>query len=807
MASQARVQQPPWQTPPNAAGKALKIFNSLTRTKTPFAPVDPSDQKVVTWYACGPTVYDDAHVGHARNYVTTDIIRRIMRDYFEFNVKFVMNITDVDDKIIGKARQLYLFNEFADSNRRKEDATVKDTTIAALSYYLAKHLGEIPHDLGSEAVPNQIERHYGHVMQGKPFEEGKPVGEKEAKIQMHVKTVLQAVEAIDSLKASHTPNATEYERIISNVKDIVSPYLDSLYGSNFDASNHEIFDSWARNFEKRFNEDMQSLNVLEPDKVTRVTEYMPRIVDYAKEIERKGFAYKTTDGSLYFDIKAFEAANNAYARLEPWSKNNTELQADGEGALTKQTSEKRSDADFALWKSSKPGEPSWESPWGFGRPGWHIECSAMASDEIGRQIDIHSGGIDLAFPHHDNELAQAEAYYCDHRHATQHQWVNYFIHMGHLHIGGAKMSKSLKNFVTIREMLSREDGLTSRGLRIIFLLGGWKEQIEVTELLRKEASGWEDKVNNFFIKVLNMEDAQDATDQENGIKPSVKTPLAHAKETFHNALLDSFNTSLAMRAMSELISKYNSLDGNSTAIEQPKEVARWLTQMVSMFGLNGTAQINSQTIGWSGLDIPEYAKPYLSMISSIRDRLRQQAQKGGSIDVEDVADVRQAIHDRPPPETPETIPYRKALDSAVATVSRLRESKQTPKSLMIAADQIRDEDLWNLGVYLEDKQDSPTALIRPVTKELREAKMAQQVKKSRKTTATPAAGQRDKRIVRPQELFKTEQYSEWNQDGLPTKDKAGEPLTQTQSKKLQKQLAHQQKLYDRWQSQQQAQAS
>lgn len=175
-------------------------------------------------------------------------------------------------------------------------------------------------------------------------------------------------------------------------------------------------------------EDVRALNCLDPDVVTRVTDYGQQIVDFVSKIEKNKFAYATSDGSVYFDINAFEKAGNKYARLEPWNVGNKELQAEGEGALIEKTSEKRSEADFALWKSSKPGEPSWPSPWGNGRPGWHIECSAMASDVIGPKIDIHSGGIDLAFPHHDNELAQSEAYWVssDHSHGP-HQWVNYFL--------------------------------------------------------------------------------------------------------------------------------------------------------------------------------------------------------------------------------------------------------------------------------------------------------------------------------------------------------------------------------------------
>lgn len=133
---------------------------------------------------------------------------------------------------------------------------------------------------------------------------------------------------------------------------------------------------------------------------------------------------------------------------------------EGEGALTV-AADKKCPLDFALWKKVKPGEPSWESPWGAGRPGWHIECSAMASDILGFPLDLHSGGIDLRFPHHDNELAQTEAFY------DQPQWVNYFLHSGHLHIKGLKMSKSLKNFITIKKILEK---YPARVVRLLVLL-------------------------------------------------------------------------------------------------------------------------------------------------------------------------------------------------------------------------------------------------------------------------------------------------------------------------------------------------
>ena len=349
----------------------------------------------------------------------------------------------------------------------------------------------MPDDTATVDVRSVVEHQYAEVLVGKTLDGSSNPGDREAKVKMHIKTVATASEAIISLEKGKLKETSEDFQI--QVQDVLLPYLDSLYGSSIDANDHAIFTKLTQKYETRFMEDVRALNCLDPDVVTRVTEYGPQIVDFVKKIEGNAFGYRTSDGSVYFDIEAFEAANNNYARLEPWNRNDKSLQADGEGALTQKTTEKRSAADFALWKSSRPGEPSWPSPWGNGRPGWHIECSAMASDKLGSQIDIHSGGIDLAFPHHDNELAQSEAYWLE-KGQHQHQWVNYFMHMGHLSIQGSKMSKSLKNFTTIREALSRGTW-TPRGLRIVFLLGNWAAPIEITEDLVKEGSTWEDKVN------------------------------------------------------------------------------------------------------------------------------------------------------------------------------------------------------------------------------------------------------------------------------------------------------------------------
>lgn len=307
--------------------------------------------------------------------------------------------------------------------------------------------------------------------------EGKP-GDDEAKIKMHLNNLTTAAEAIENKK------------IFGGADDILEPYLDSLYKETVSANDHQTWTDVTQYWEKQFMQDMDDLNVMRADVVTRVTEYVPQIVDFVDKIIQKGFAYET-EGNVWFDIAGFEKAGNPYARLRPQSRNDKALQEEGEGSLGKSLGGKKSDSDFALWKKSKAGEPSWPSPWDEGRPGWHIECSVMASDVLGSEIDVHSGGIDLAFPHHDNELAQSEAYYCEHGH--EHNWVKYFMHMGHLSISGSKMSKSLKNFQTIRDALKTD--YTPRSMRIVFLLGKWNDGVEVSPSMRSMANSWESSIN------------------------------------------------------------------------------------------------------------------------------------------------------------------------------------------------------------------------------------------------------------------------------------------------------------------------
>jgi cysteinyl-tRNA synthetase len=295
--------------------------------------------------------------------------------------------------------------------------SIADIRTAALESYAERKLPLMPKGAAAAEIRSKMPKEYTAIM------DWHKLTDAEAKIKMYIETVLQASQAL----TANQSNKVATEEDMKSLDDVIMPFLDGLYLENkfgrlFDPADHAIFTQLTKKYEQRFSEDMRALNVMDPDGLTRVTEYGRNIVDFVQRIEQNQCAYPV-DGSVYFDINAFEAAKNQYMRLEPENYGNKKRSAEGEGALTVKP-KTRSDADFVLWKKSKFGEPSWSSPWGEGRPGWHIECSAMASDKLGEQMDIHSGGIDLAFPHHDNELAQSEAYW-NKEHQHQRQWVNY----------------------------------------------------------------------------------------------------------------------------------------------------------------------------------------------------------------------------------------------------------------------------------------------------------------------------------------------------------------------------------------------
>lgn len=614
--------------------------------------------------------------------------------------------------------------------------------------------------------------------------------------------------------------ALQEERVFGGADEILLPYLDSLYKETIDAKDHSIFTSVTEYWEADFMDDMKALNVERPDVITRVTAYVPQIVDYVNQIVQKGFAYEA-DGSVYFDIAAFESAGNSYAHLRPDSRNDQALQADGEGQLSKGASGKRGTGDFALWKKSKAGEPSWPSPWGEGRPGWHIECSVMASDVLGSKMDMHSGGVDLAFPHHDNELAQSEAYYC--QHGNPHTWVNYFLHMGHLSIAGSKMSKSLKNFQTIKDAL--KTGYTARGMRVVFLMGRWNDGVEISPDMRTQAEGWETSVNNFFTNVKSL--LADAS----GTAPDVKTltledsslprSLESAKEELRSALEDSFDTPRAMRVIYDLIKESNiyiNTHKSNVDVQELKRVARWVTQIVGIFGLDANAKAPYDGLGWataSGLIAhpKEAVQPYSQVFSSVKAEVQtldvhSEALNGllsADVDAEFDTIVSAGSNDI----EALALPYLRAVSRVRDELRRLAPSSPSKKAILSLSDRIRDDHLTNIGVYLDDRPDGQSSLIKfvPATELIaaREEKAAKEREKLAQKEAARIAKEKadaeraEKAKLSPTDMFKSDdRYSAWDEEGMPIKLKSGEEVPKSQLKKLRKDWERQKKAHEEW---------
>ncbi|KAI0745279.1 cysteinyl-tRNA synthetase [Earliella scabrosa] len=772
------VQQPPWSLPTQKApDPVLKVYNSLTRTKTEFVPITG---RHVKWYNCGPTVYDSSHMGHARNYVTQDILRRIMTDYFGYDVHFVMNITDIDDKIILRARHNHLISKLRSEITALTPDLVEQVRAAWVSYVKSKVGKGLPEsdrpasEMEREAWPALVER-----FQDKAWRQAGL--QRDEKFEMHFNAANATHNALTQAEAQLQSGHTGVElahTLIDVSKDVLALALDKQFGST--VSDHSIFRSLAAHWEGEFFKDMRRLRVRDPDTLTRVTEYVPEIVSFVEGIVKNGYGYEV-DGSVYFDTRTFDRADNhSYAKLEPWSKGNLELLEEGEGALSV-TIGRRSPADFALWKASKPGEPSWPSPWGPGRPGWHIECSVMASAIFGDNMDIHSGGIDLAFPHHDNEMAQSEAYHnCS-------AWVNYFIHTGHLHIEGLKMSKSLKNFITIDEILQK---YSARQLRLAFLTQLWNSKVDFSEtLMTGEVRGIEIAFNNFFTNVKALVSQAEAEgpklDDKNHFQQAEKelTDSLHISQAaFRAALCDSFNTPEAINVLRDLVSRANvylKAPGSNVEIGLVKRVALWVGNMLRMFGLG---EGETSEIGWGqersaeegGVNREEVLMPYLRTLSSFRDGVRKLAIAKG--------------------------------DSAL-------------KDILTLSDKLRDVDLVPLGVALDDQEDGK-ALVKLVPpaeliKARDEKRALAEAKAARK--AASAEAERQKRLaalekgrVPPQEMFRPPNvpegtYGSWDETGIPLTDGEGKELSKSAGKKVQKEWTLQKKRHEEfleWQKQQ-----
>lgn len=374
----------------------LTLYNSLTKKKEEFVPIDPPNVKI---YMCGPTVYDYIHIGNARSFIMADVVRKYL-EYKDYKVKFLMNLTDVDDKIIKK------------SNKDNMD-----------------------------------------------------------------------------------------------------------------------FNSVAENYINAFFEDIKKLKLKEADLYPKATEHMEDILRMIETLEDKGYAYNI-DGNVFYDISKYDD----YGRLS--GKNIDDLLS---GARIEVNEEKKSPLDFALWKKAKEGEPYWESRWGKGRPGWHIECSAMSCKHLGDYFDIHAGGNDLIFPHHENEIAQSVA-------SNDKPFVKYWLHFGFLNIEQEKMSKSLGNFFTARDVLTR---YSAEVIRLFFAQAYYRGPLNFSyELLSSAEKGLE-KLEN-IVEKINFELSKS---QSSGAMP--KVDIEQFENNFTAAMDDDFNTAQAVAVIFDFVKEVN----------------------------------------------------------------------------------------------------------------------------------------------------------------------------------------------------------------------------------------------------------
>ncbi len=328
---------------------------------------------------------------------------------------------------------------------------------------------------------------------------------------------------------------------ISNFTDVDDKIIKAANEAGI--STKELSDK----FIAAFMEDTAKLGVKPASKNPRVINYMDEIIAFVETLVEKGFAYES-QGDVYFRVEKSEN----YAKLA--NKTLADLEIGASGRTDDETARKENPVDFALWKSAKDGEVSWESPWGFGRPGWHIECSVMATEILGDTIDIHGGGADLEFPHHTNEIAQSEA-------KTGKTFANYWMHNGFVNVDNEKMSKSLGNFVTVHDMLQTVDGQV---LRFFLATQQYRKPVNFTEKALHDA-----EINLKYLKNAYQQPVQETV---------ISDDFERFQSQFVAAMDDDFNTANGITVLFDLAKWINS--GHYTAII--KEV---FAEMLAVFGI------------------------------------------------------------------------------------------------------------------------------------------------------------------------------------------------------------------------------
>lgn len=310
---------------------------------------------------------------------------------------------------------------------------------------------------------------------------------------------------------------------------------------------------------KEYYQDADALNIERATVNPRATEFIGEIIKFVKGLVDKGYAYEV-DGDVYFSTKKFEG----YGKLS--GQNIEDLQS---GARISIDERKKDPMDFAIWKAQKSGEPAWNSPWGMGRPGWHIECSCMAKKLLGETIDIHAGGSDLKFPHHENEIAQSEA-------LTGEPFARYWLHSAFVNVNNEKMSKSLNNFFTAREILERYDADV---IRFLMLSAHYRQQLNFSEDLLESAKASVERIYNAIGNLENLID-EVCREEMNEEEKAYLESLNKYKEKYIEKMDDDFNTADAITAIFDLIKDTNT----NITIDSSKELAQKALELIRELG-------------------------------------------------------------------------------------------------------------------------------------------------------------------------------------------------------------------------------
>ncbi len=376
----------------------------------------------------------------------------------------------------------------------------------------------------------------------------------------------------------------------------------------------------ACNYIDEFFKDTDAMNIRRADVHPKVTEHMPEIIKVVQDLVENGSAY-VTEGDVYFEVRKFAG----YGKLSGRSLD--DLQA---GARVEVDLRKRDPLDFTLWKAAKPGEPAWESPWGPGRPGWHIECSAMSLKYLGTNFDIHGGGLDLVFPHHENEIAQSEA-------ATGETFVRYWLHNGFITLKEEKMSKSLGNFFLVRDILAKFQPET---VRFFLLSTHYRSPLDFDDEKLAAAGRGLERIKT-SVRLLSEALAKKTSEDAVAVTGDLKTALDALKASFEAAMDDDFNTALAIGVTFDLAREVNTAVQRlgDTLARADREV---LTRAMDLFEVfnevlgvfkvdnNGSIVFESSSDESSG-----YAEKLLSLIIDVRQEARKKKDWGTSDRIRD----------------------------------------------------------------------------------------------------------------------------------------------------------------------------